>query len=185
MNTASDIIGMRLKKIRNNRNLSLYETAQLTGVSKPMLGQIERGQSSPTVNVLWKIATGLKVPLSSLLEEPSSEYAIATLQEKNIIVKDDGRMKAYPLFAYDPVRSVESFFINFEAQCHHTSEKHSDGVEEYIFVLQGTLQLVLNEKKIIVREKQAIRFRADIRHEYHNPFDEKCTVYNMIFYPNE
>ncbi len=56
-------IGKQLKKIRQGRELSLDEAAVLTEVSKPMLGQIERGQSSPTITTLWKIATGLKVPL--------------------------------------------------------------------------------------------------------------------------
>lgn len=58
-------IGDRLKEIRIRRQMSLENVAELTGVSKPMLGQIERGQSTPTINTLWKIATGLKVPLSS------------------------------------------------------------------------------------------------------------------------
>ena len=54
-------IGERLKEIRNTRQLTLDDVAELTGVSKPMLGQIERGQSSPTINILWKISTGLKM----------------------------------------------------------------------------------------------------------------------------
>ncbi len=48
-------IGEKLKSIRMARTLSLDDTAVLTGVSKPMLGQIERGQSVPTVTTLWKI----------------------------------------------------------------------------------------------------------------------------------
>ena len=58
-------VGRELKSIRQSRGLTLDELAEMTGVSKPMLGQIERGQSSPTINTLWKIATGLKAPLSS------------------------------------------------------------------------------------------------------------------------
>ena len=131
MNSPASIIGERLKEIRTNRKLSLDEAARLTEVSKPMLGQIERGQSIPTITTLWKIATGLKVPLSSFLED-----------------------------------------------------RHNQGVEEYVFVLKGKLQLVLNGKELVVGEKQAIRFRADIPHAYHNPFSEKCAVYNTIFYPN-
>ena len=65
-------IGERLKEIRNTRHLTLDEVAELTGVSKPMLGQIERGQSSPTINVLWKISTGLKIPLSFFCRQPDT-----------------------------------------------------------------------------------------------------------------
>lgn len=65
MTAPVNTIGERLKEIRANRVLTLDDTAKITGVSKPMLGQIERGQSIPTITTLWKIATGLKVPLSS------------------------------------------------------------------------------------------------------------------------
>ena len=55
------VIGNKLKNIRNSRNLSLDDVAELTGVSKAMLGQIERGKSNPTVSTLWKISTRLMV----------------------------------------------------------------------------------------------------------------------------
>lgn len=60
-------IGGRLKEIRKTRGLTLDDVSEMTDVSKPMLGQIERGQSSPTINTLWKISTGLKIPLSFFL----------------------------------------------------------------------------------------------------------------------
>ena len=73
-------VGRELKSIRQSRGLTLDELAEMTGVSKPMLGQIERGQSSPTINTLWKIATGLKAPLSSLLRERGGEFVTVTLR---------------------------------------------------------------------------------------------------------
>ncbi len=176
-------IGEKLKSIRTGRNLSLDETAQLTGVSKPMLGQIERGQSIPTVTTLWKIATGLKTPLSLFLDDRQTKYQIADYSNKDPITEDSGRMKAYPLFVFDPLRSIETFYIEFSPKCRHISEKHTDGVEEYIFVIHGKLQLVINGEEITIGERQVIRFRADVTHEYNNPFDEICTVYNTIFYP--
>lgn len=183
MNIPVNAIGTHLKEIRLHRNLSLDDTAKMTGVSKPMLGQIERGQSIPTITTLWKIATGLKVPLSSFLEEPQPEYSIVAPSPDESISENDGRMRAYPLFPYDPIRNVEIFSIEFDSGCSHTSEKHNDGVEEYILVQTGTLQLILNGQEIILSEQQAIRFKADIPHSYHNPFEKQCTVYNIIFYP--
>lgn len=183
MTAPVNAIGERLKEIRMNRSLTLDDTAKITGVSKPMLGQIERGQSIPTITTLWKIATGLKVPLSSFLEEQQSEYTVVDIAQEATISEDNGRMRAYPLFPYDPIRNVEIFHIEFDAGCKHISEKHNDGVEEYILVQTGTLQLVLNRQEITVAENQAIRFKADIPHSYHNPFDTPCTIYNIIFYP--
>ncbi len=177
-------IGERLKDIRAKSGFSLDEASKLTGVSKPMLGQIERGRSIPTITTLWKIATGLKVPLSSFLEGPQPEYAVVDPGKAEVISEDNGRMRAYPLYPYDPIRNVEIFYIEFDVGCRHASDRHNAGVEEYILVLSGKLQLVLHEKEMILEEKQAIRFRADIPHAYHNPFGEPCTVYNIIFYPS-
>ncbi len=175
-------IGQKLKTLRMARSMSLDEAAALTGVSKPMLGQIERGQSIPTVTTLWKIATGLKTPLSFFLEGQQAEYAIASPDQANVILGDGGKMRAYPLFTYDPVRSVETFYIEFDPGCRHCSDKHNDGVEEHIFVLRGALRLVLGDKTIDVGERQAVRFRADIPHAYQNLSERACAVYNTIFY---
>jgi transcriptional regulator with XRE-family HTH domain len=183
MGTSIPSIGEKLKKIRTGQNLTLDDVAKITTVSKPMLGQIERGQSSPTINTLWKIATGLRIPLSLLLRDQQSEYAIAAVQTKDVVIEDNGRMRAYPLFAYDPVRNAETFYIELDPGCNHHSEKHLDGVEEYIFVQQGKMELYLNGETVAVDEKQALRFKADTSHVYRNPFEEICTVYNMIFYP--
>ncbi len=175
-------IGQKLKTLRMARSMSLDEAAALTGVSKPMLGQIERGQSVPTVTTLWKIATGLKTPLSFFLEGQQAEYAITGPDQAKVILGDGGKMRAYPLFTYDPVRSVETFYIEFDPGCRHCSDKHNDGVEEHIFVLRGTLRLVLGDKTIDVGERQAVRFRADIPHAYQNLSERACAVYNTIFY---
>ncbi len=177
-------IGERLKEIRNTRQLTLDEAARLTGVSKPMLGQIERGQSSPTINVLWKIATGLKIPLSFFCKEPETEYTVAGLNKKEMITEEDGGMRAYPLFPFEPARSLEVFYIEFDAGVRHDSFPHVAGVEEYILLVHGTLKLVIGGKEVFLQERQSIRFRADVPHTYHNGSEEECTVYNVIFYPD-
>lgn len=175
-------IGKRLKTARQNRNMTLDELAEATGVSKPMLGQIERGQSSPTVTTLWKIATGMKIPFSTFLQEQETEYTVVDLQEQDVLLEENGAMKVYTLFAFDPIRSCEAFYIEFETGCEHKSDKHNDGVEEYIFVIHGKLDMVLNGTKVTLREKQAIRFEANIPHSYVNFYKDTCNIYNFIFY---
>ena len=177
-------IGERLKEIRNTRHLTLDEAAQLTGVSKPMLGQIERGQSSPTINVLWKISTGLKIPLSFFCKQPETEYTVAGFSEKDMITEEDGGMRAYPLFSFDPARNLEVFYIEFDAGITHDSLPHVAGVEEYVFPVRGTLKIVIGGKEVFLQERQSIRFGADVPHAYRNVSDEVCTVYNVIFYPD-
>src|SRR5690554_5668235 len=61
------VIAKNLKAIRESKKLSLEKVAELTGVSKTMIGQIERGESAPTITTIWKIANGLKVSFTSLI----------------------------------------------------------------------------------------------------------------------
>ena len=89
-------------------------------------------------------------------------------------------MRAYSIFPFDPIRSMEMFYIEFDSGCHHASEKHNDGVEEYIMVLSGKLQLLINGNEVVVHKNEAIRFRADVPHEYNNPFSEESSAYNVI-----
>ena len=93
-------------------------------------------------------------------------------------------MWAYSLFPFDPVRNVEVFYIELEAGVHHESLPHVAGVEEYVFLVHGTLKMVIGGKEVLLQEKQSIRFLADISHAYHNISDKVCTAYNVIFYPN-
>jgi len=176
-------IGERLKEIRNTRQLTLDDVAELTGVSKPMLGQIERGQSSPTINILWKISTGLKIPLSFFCKQEEAEYTVAGLEGENVITEENGGVRAYPLFPFDPMRNVEVFYIEFDAGVRHESLPHVVGVEEYVFMVHGTLKMLIGRNEVTLQEKQSIRFGADISHAYHNVSDKACAAYNVIFYP--
>ena len=109
---------------------------------------------------------------------------VAGLGERDMITEENGKMRAYPLFPFDPVRNVEVFYIEFDAGVHHGSMPHVAGVEEYVFLVYGTLKMVIGGKEVLLQEKQSIRFRADVSHAYHNVSDKACAAYNMIFYPN-
>lgn len=110
---------------------------------------------------------------------------MAGLEKKNVITEEDGGMRAYPLFPFDPVRNVEVFYIEFDAGVRHASLLHVTGVEEYIFLVHGVLKIVIGGKEVLLQEKQSIRFGADISHVYHNVSDKACAVYNVIFYANK
>ena len=73
MDDINNVIADNLKRMRKENRWSLDTVAEMTGVSKSMLGQIERKESSPTVATLWKIATGLHISFTALLEQCQKE----------------------------------------------------------------------------------------------------------------
>lgn len=176
------IIGNKLKNIRNKRNLSLDEVAKLTGVSKAMLGQIERGQSNPTVSTLWKISTGLKVCFSLFIDE--SQYDLKVVDQNDIspIIEDNNRMKLYPIFPFDANKGFEIFTIELEPDCNHISTPHNDGVEEYIIVTEGKIEINIDDKKFILQKGNSIRFMANKPHTYKNINQDRSVFQNIILY---
>ena len=69
-------MALRLKDARKAKNLSLDAVAKLSGVSRSMVSQIERGESSPTVSTLWDLTPALKVDFAELLEDPVQSWGI-------------------------------------------------------------------------------------------------------------
>lgn len=176
------IIGNKLKDIRNKRNLSLDEVAKLTGVSKAMLGQIERGQSNPTVSTLWKIATGLKVSFSLFIDENQEDLQVIDQKDITPIIEDNSKMRLYPIFPFDANRSFEIFTIELESGCNHISTPHNDGVEEYIIVTEGEIEIDINDNKFVLKKGNSIRFMANKPHTYKNIKGDRAVFQNIILY---
>ena len=174
------LIGQNLKSIRKSQNLSLDEAAAATGVSKPMLGQIERGKSNPTVTTLWKIATGLKVPFSEFMKEPELDYQFVSPVDLKPIMECDENMKIYTMFPYND--NFEILYVDLEPGCVHPSPKHPNEVEEYIFVIEGILRVKIGKESMVLKKGEALRFRANVDHEYSNLESVKCRFQNINVY---
>ncbi|WEG12003.1 XRE family transcriptional regulator [Pullulanibacillus sp. KACC 23026] len=177
------LIGERLKTIRVNKGLSLDQVSELTGVSKPMLGQIERAQSNPTVSTLWKIAEGLKVPFSTFIEEKSESIKIVKEIDITPINEDDERFSVYPLFPTEDGKPFEIFNVKVMPGCSYSSNPHPNGVEEYLWVTEGTLALTCHHQTRILNQSEGIRFRADTRHRYENLTKHMTSLVMIIYYP--
>ncbi|MFT8349406.1 helix-turn-helix domain-containing protein [Clostridium saccharoperbutylacetonicum] len=176
------IIGNKLKDIRNKRDLSLEEVAKLTGVSKAMLGQIERGKSNPTVSTLWKIATGLKISFSLFIDENQEDLKVINQKDISPIIEDNDRMKLYPIFPFDANKGFEIFTIELEPACSHISTPHNEGVEEYIIVTEGEIEIDINNKIFKLQKGSSMRFMANCPHSYKNINQGRSVFQNIILY---
>ena len=165
-----------LKALRKSKGLSLDATATLTGVSKAMLGQIERQESSPTIATLWKIANGLHASFSAFLLSPNAE----PLLDKTF--PDDPNMQISTLFAYNSQTHFEMFEISLSGFHQQMSAPHSIGVIEHVIVLQGRLAIFTGNEWQTLECGQRYRFFADQPHGYH-ALTETAVFQNIVSYP--
>ncbi|SMC89790.1 helix-turn-helix domain-containing protein [Sporomusa malonica] len=176
------IIASNLKRIREEKKLSLEKVADITGVSKSMLGQIERGESSPTINTIWKIAIGLKVSFTSLINSPQDDAMIVHKSEVEPLIEDNGKYRVYPVFPYEDGRRFEMYIVEIEPDGHLRTDTHGEKTQEFITVVDGELTVLTNEKEYTVHKGDSITFRADKCHTYHNPGVELTRLSMVIYY---
>jgi len=179
------VIPENLKKLRAERKLSLGEAAELTGVSKSMLGQIERGESSPTIATLWKIATGLGVSFTALLESPDQEIEIVKEADMTPLLSDYGHFRLFPVVPAHQDRPFEILDLELDEDAISDSKPHAPGTEEFTFVYEGALEIVLGgeEKHSFVVEKDCLmHYRADQHHTYKNAFAGTTKALMVIHY---
>lgn len=132
----SAIIAINLKRIREERKLSMGQLAEMAGVSKVVLSQLEKGTANPTINTIWKITGALGLPYSSLLEMPETN-AIHIKKKDLQDMCDDG----YHIFTYygkEPARPFELYEIVVDPGAEHDSIGHSSESSEYIIRTEGS-----------------------------------------------
>lgn len=173
------LIAGKLSALRQRARLSLEAAAKLTGVSKSMLAQIERGDVSPTVVTLNKIANGFKVPFTVFLEKDEEAAALVRLADIEPLTADNGRFRNYPLFSYDEKRGFEVYAIELDPGCRMEAPAHPGGTEESIMVCCGMLRVETALGAWDMGEGEALRFQADIPHTYSNG-GEAMTRLDMV-----
>ncbi|MFO2550741.1 helix-turn-helix domain-containing protein [Alicyclobacillus cycloheptanicus] len=173
-------MGNRLREMRQERGLSLDRLAQLTGVSKPMLGQIERGISSPTIATLWKIAKGFNVPFTSFLED-EAPLQLVRAADQTAFYEDEERYQVFSTYRA-PGSPVELFRMILQPGCKRVAEPHTSGVMESVTVFEGVLRITVSGGTYELQPGDALNFAADIPHTYENPGQTTAVAHLTMFY---
>lgn len=178
------IIAFNLKTLRNERNLTLGQLAKESGISKAMLSDIEKGGSNPTINTIWKIANGLKVSYTKLIDNIEKETTIIRRSEP---IMQIGETQSYRVFCYyrtTPFRNFEFFYVELDAAASNHSIGHSEKAQEYIYIMQGELTLQTENQNHILKQGDSLVFDASLHHTYINKQDTLLTFIVINYYPN-
>lgn len=171
MNNRGEIttrLAERLKEERAAKGLSLDALAKLSGVSRSMLSQIERGESSPTVASLWNLTRALNVDFSTLLDqEVESEHPIKeiVLGDQTPEIRNRGAgCVVRILSAPDDVGGTEVYDIRFQAGANLKSAPHKKGCVEHLTVLEGQIEICSDGEEAKVSAGDTIRYAGDVEH---------------------
>ncbi len=167
MNTRSDIhdrLAASLRAARKARGLSLDAAAKLSGVSRSMVSQIERGESSPTVATLWALTQALQLDFAGLLEgRPAPGIEVTRAGSAPVINRSGVQIRI--LSAPESVGSHEVYELAFATGARLTSDAHSPGCREHLTVLEGRLTVGSGDAVEALGPGDVARYPADRQHE--------------------
>lgn len=164
----NSIIAGNLKRLRKEKQLSLSKLSELCGVSKVMLGQIERGESNPTINTIWKIASGLKIPYTTLIDEPVKADILIKKEDCAEQESLDNKYRVYCYFKSDTNRNFELFTVELDGKSSYESNAHGEKTQEYIIVYSGQLSLTVDNTNYVLNIGDSIVFDSSKPHSYVN-----------------
>ncbi|NLK36969.1 MAG: helix-turn-helix domain-containing protein [Epulopiscium sp.] len=184
MKEISGLIAKKVKMARESHGYTLEQMADITGVSKSMLFQIEKGDSNPSIHTLYKISNALRISLSSLLSEESTQTQVIKKEDLTPVSNTEDTYRIFNLFPVGENRPFEIFFGEVEAGGSLVSEAHQKGTQEYLCVFQGELVIALGTEEYLLTKGSAMGFQADVVHSYYNRGTERVLFSNTIYYGN-
>ena len=168
------VIGARVKALRESSGFSLRDLAERSGVSAPMLSQVERGETSPTLTVAARIASGLELRLSQLLrldEDGAVTIVRAGQRRRGGNPRRGHRFEV--LTAAQPGERAElsrhTLAPGGSTGASDDPPIHEPGSRETALVLDGRVVLVCDGRRHELGQGDTVTFDADLPHHFENP----------------
>jgi transcriptional regulator with XRE-family HTH domain len=167
-------VGARINALREAMDLSLRDLAERSGVSAPMLSQVERGETSPTLAVATKIAAGLELTLSQLLRLDEGQHvAVSRAGDRRRFERGGHRIEELtpPLPGQRVDVSLHVLAPGAATGGREDPPMHEPGSRETAVVLAGTLALTVDGTRYELRGGDSVTFDADLPHHFENEGD--------------
>jgi transcriptional regulator with XRE-family HTH domain len=164
-------VGVRIKALREAMDFSLRDLAERSGVSAPMLSQVERGETSPTLSIAERIASGLELTLSQLLRLDEREHVVVTRAgERRLRSRSGHRTEELtpPLPGQRADVSVHVLEPGAATGRPGDPTLHEPGARETAVVLSGELALMIDDERHDLGAGDSVTFDADLPHHFTN-----------------
>lgn len=160
-----NLLPTRLRAARRAQGLSLDAVAKLSGVSRSMVSQIERGESSPTISTLWNLTRALQVDFAGLLDEGSTDR-IEVLRTKDVpsIENRGSGCTIRILSAPEDAGRHEVYELRFLEGGVLDSQPHTRGAREQLTVIDGKLIVTSGGAVEKIGQGDTVRYAADVPH---------------------
>ena len=193
MSDNNSFVGSKIKGIRESKNLSVEEIAESSGLSVDQISSIENGQTMPSLGPLIKIARALGVRLGTFMDDndalgPVVTHAADRERDSSISFSNgatDARkhMEYHPLAQQKAGRHMEPFIIDINPEESPNFQLSAHEGEEFIFVMQGEVELVYGKETYHLYEGDTIYYDSIVTHHVHGAPGKRAKILAVVYIP--
>ena len=189
---STQIVGEKIKSLRETREISVAELAERTGLSVEQIERIENNIDIPSLAPLIKIARALGVRLGTFLDDQDEmgavvcrkqETADATISFSNNAVDARTHMHYHSLSKSKADRHMEPFIIDIEAVGDAGYELSSHEGEEFVYVMEGTIEVCHGKKKYVIEAGDTIYYDSIVPHHLHGYQGQAAKILAVVYTP--
>jgi transcriptional regulator with XRE-family HTH domain len=180
----SQLVCERVRELRKAKGWTLEQLASLSGVSRSMLSQIERGAANPTLGVAFRVAQAFGMSLGDLVETPAPKPRIDVLRssDRQFLFRDDEQCRIRTLSPLHLEKDVEFYELVIKAGGVLTSAPHFEGTREFLTVEQGTVRLTAGDETCELAPGDSAHYPADVPHRIENLGAENAVAFLVDIY---
>jgi transcriptional regulator with XRE-family HTH domain len=180
----SRIICERVKELRRKKNWTLEQLASLSGVSRSMLSQIERGAANPTLVVGWRIAAAFGMSLGDLVDLPpqTSQMDVVRRSDRGAIFRDDSQCRIRTLSPLQCEKDVEFYHLTLKAHGILESAPHFEGTREFLTIESGTAHVISGDLSEVLAAGDSAHYPADVPHKIANSTAAETEAFLVVIY---
>lgn len=181
-------IGHKIRKLRKEGRLTLQDLSDASGLSKPLLSQIENNQVIPPIATLLKIAKGLKIGIHFFFEEEGDRQKFVLLRGGDLQSSrrrtGNDAPQSYLYHSLAPgmrQKSMEPFLVEFEAGEWNESVLYRHDGEEFIYLLEGELEFHFGLEVMILKPGDSIYYDSAEAHGYISLGSKKAKAVAVLY----
>ncbi len=179
---ASQVLCERVTTLRKTKNLTLDQLATLSGVSRSMLSQIERGQANPTLAVTFRIAKAFGISIGELVDQPwaASNIEIIHGEDPNNLFRADDECQIRTLSPLHMEKNIEFYELRIAPGASLNSAPHYEGTKELLTVAKGNARVTAGSNNSTLSDGDSAHYRADLAHAIQNTGNDELLCYLVV-----
>jgi transcriptional regulator with XRE-family HTH domain len=180
----SQLVCDRVRSLRKSKGWTLEQLASLSGVSRSMLSQIERGAASPTLGVAFRIAQAFGMTLGDLVESPQPRQRIDLIRaaDRGYLFRDDEQCRIRTLSPLHLEKEVEFYELTLKIGGSLVSSPHVAGTREFLAIEEGSVRLASAEETVEMQVGDSAHYPADVPHRIDNTGVGEAVAFLVVIY---